>query len=107
MKKFSEMSYHELKTLRNLVIQKEKTPVPFKKEYTDYSLPKYYFIDAVTEKRKQMDFVRWIRDSYLTNDELMEKIQQQLSYEKMLRQLQQCEPAISGERLLRTKLFNN
>jgi len=53
------------------------------------------------------DAIRWLHDRYLSNSELMNKIKEQLSYEKMIRQFQQCEPSISWEELLRTKLFNN
>src|SRR3972149_2085578 len=101
-KKFSEMSYYELNSLRKLVCREEvKKNIP-DKVYTDFRIGKIYFLDSVTHKRKQADGIAWLRDRYLPNDELIQKIRKQLSYEKMIRQFQQCEPVNSWEKLLKT-----
>ena len=102
------MTYHELNTLRKLVCKEERNDNVFaEKVYTDFHICKTYFLDSITQKRKQTDGIRWLRDRYLPNNELLNKIREQLSYEKVIRQLQQYEPSNSWEKLLGTKLFNN
>src|SRR3990167_7784432 len=114
------MSYHEFNAMRKLVCKEEKKEknnnVFADKVYTDMHIPETCFSEEITQKikqelitqkRKQADAMRWLHDRYLSNDELMQKIREQLSYEKMIRQLQQCGPSVSWEKLLRTKLFNN
>jgi len=109
-KKFSEMSANEFSSAKRLALKELTTP-PDKsftdKPFTDYSLDKTYFLDSITPKRKQADGIAWLRDRYLANEELIKKIREQLSYEKMIRQLQQCDAVISWEKLLETKLFQN
>jgi len=110
-KKFSEMSYYQFNELRNFILKEENKKsndnVFADKVYTDFHIDKTYFLDSITPKRKQADGIAWLRDRYLANEELMKKIREQLSYEKMIRQLQQCDAVISWEKLLETKLFQN
>ena len=105
-KKFSEMSYHEFNILRNLVCKEESgNKITDKKIYTDFRISKIYFLDSVTQKRKQMDGIAWLRDRYLSDSELKEKISTQLKWEKENKE--QSVNVIEWEKLLATKLFNN
>ena len=107
-KKFSEMSANEFSSAKRLALKELTTP-PDKsftdKPFTDYSLDKTYFLDLMTQKRKQADGIAWLRDRHLSNDELKEKISTQLKWEKEKKE--QSVNVISWEKLLETKLFQN
>ena len=99
------MTYHELNSLRKLVCEGRGTEKNNNKVFTDFHIDKTYFLDSITQKRKQTDAIQWLRDRYLSDIELKGKISEQLKLEKESKM--QCVDVISWEKLLKTKLFNN
>src|SRR3990167_4908476 len=106
-KKFSEMSYYQFNELRNFILKEENKKsndnVFADKVYTDFHIDKTYFLDSITPKRKQADGIAWLRDRYLSDSELKEKISTQLKWEKENKE--QSVNVIEWEKLLATKLF--
>jgi len=79
------------------------------KSFDDFTIPNYYYTDAITPLRISDDFNKNYRDKNLSNEEMKEKVKAVLRLEKEAKENSSkwIHPSLKWEKLLQTKLFQN